>query len=164
QEWKQVDGQIVVIRAGLVQWTPEESPSNLLDVLEDKLSQLVDDGNRVEIGLALGSSPGEQAMPPEHDAVALRIGFDRAPQHHGQLESGPLPRNPNQTMAETPVKLLHPVPSIGRSGQGNAPIGVQMVDVREGKEAVQGGVNRASHRIGSEGAKRIEVRHFVFVL
>ena len=43
-----------------------------LDVVNNKLSELIDDRNRVFVTLLLGVSPGEKAVAAQDDAVTVR--------------------------------------------------------------------------------------------
>lgn len=40
--------------------------------LEDKLSEMVDHGDAINVGLALSFAPGERTVPAEHHAITLR--------------------------------------------------------------------------------------------
>ena len=77
---------------GLVAWR--------LGVAGDELAELVDDGDGVEVALALGVAPGEEAVAAEHDAVAAGGLRDDAAQHHAQLKAGALPGQPGELVAE----------------------------------------------------------------
>src|SRR5271168_2044978 len=65
----------------------EEVCAAPLDMIDHELSKLVDDRDGIQIALALRASPGKQAVPAEHDAVATRILAHSFLQHHAQLES-----------------------------------------------------------------------------
>ena len=56
-----------------------------------ELSELVDDGNRVEIALALRLSPCKQPVASQHHAIAANCLFHYSLQHHTQLEARTLP-------------------------------------------------------------------------
>src|SRR5262245_33175425 len=61
----------------------------------DEFPHLVDRLDAAEIALALRLSPREEPVPAKDDPVAARLRFDRLPQHQRQLESGTLPRHPD---------------------------------------------------------------------
>ena len=56
-------------RQHLVLRSIENRRALLLHMFGDELPELIDDSQRVEIAIALGVAPGEQAMPAENDAV-----------------------------------------------------------------------------------------------
>ena len=120
--------------------------------------------DRVLVALLLRISPGEQAVTAQHHAVAVRTLLHRAPQHHGQFKSRALPWHPDQMMIKPAIELFHLFAAVGGSGQGDAPVRMQMVDVRERQKPVQGSVNRSRNAVLAEGAQRIHVHHLIFVL
>ena len=143
-------------------WPPKRTVA--LGVARDELSDLVDDGEGVDVALALRLAPGEEAVAAEHDAVAAGIVADRLAHHQAELKAGALPGNPDQVMAELAVELLHFGLAVGGGGQGDAPVGVEMVDVGEGKKAVQRRVNGGGDGVVAEGAEGIHGHHVVFVI
>ena len=161
---KEVGGRGARVGARPVNLSSEEVGSRLFDVLPDKLPELVDEGDGVEVTLPLAFAPGKEAVSAEHDAVRARMRLDCRAQHHGQLEAGPLPGNPDQVVPEAPVEFLHALDPVGGGRERDAPVGVQVVHVREGKKAVQRRVNRGCDRVRAERAQRVVARHFVFVL
>ena len=128
----------------------------------NELADLVDDGERVQVALALRLAPGKQAVAAQHDAVAAGILLDGALHHHGQLKAGALPGHPDQRVAELAIELVHLGFAVGRGGQRDAPVGMQMIDVRKGKKAVQRRIDRSGNGIVAEGAERIHGDHLVF--
>ncbi len=78
-----------------------------------------------------------------------------------ELEARPLPGKPGELVAELCVELVHALFAVGRSGQCDRPVGVQVIDVREGKEAVERRVDRRRGGIVAEGDERIEFDHRV---
>src|SRR6185437_1020381 len=133
-------------------------------MLYDKLPQLIDYADCVLVAFLLRVSPGEQAVTAQHDAVAVRTLLHRAPQHHGQFESRPLPRHPDEMVVKPAIELFHLFPPVGGSSQRYAPVWMQMIDVWEGKKPVEGSVNRSRNTVFAERAQRIHVHHFIFVL
>src|SRR5271165_3495857 len=69
--------------------------SALLKMLQNKLPQLVDDRNGVDVALALRFAPSEEPMSAENDPVTVRRLCYGFAQHHGQLKAGALPRQPD---------------------------------------------------------------------
>src|SRR5207249_1221464 len=130
-------------------------------VLGDELPQAVDDREAAPVALARGLAPGEKAMAAEHDPVAAEVTIDRLAQHQGQLETGALPRDPDQAMSEAPVELLGLGAAVTARGQRNRPIRVEVVDVRKGEKGVQRGVDRGGHPVRSEGGERVVTGHLV---
>src|SRR6185437_7199311 len=110
-------------------------------VLLDELTDLVNDGDGVEIAFALRVAPGEETVAAEDNAVAAGILLDSAFQHHSQLKSRSLPGKPDELVAELLVELLHLLLAIRGRGERDGPVRMQMVDVRSGQVAVQGGVD-----------------------
>src|SRR5215469_13502381 len=103
----------------------------------EELAELVDDGDGVQVALALRVTPCEEAMAAKHDAVAAgRLGDDLA-QHHAELKAGTLPGKPRELVTKLCVELIHALLAVGGGCQRDRPIRVQMIDVREGKETVQ---------------------------
>ena len=129
----------------------------------DKLPELVDDGNGVFIALSLRISPGEEAVTAEDDTVTIRTCLHRAAQHHGQFEAGALPWNPNQMVVKQTIEFFHLLPAVRRSSQGDAPVRMQVIDVRERQKTMQRRVDRGGNAILTEGAQRIHLHHFVFI-
>ena len=112
--------------------TAEQRVIGFVDVLGDEQAEVVDDRDGIQVTFPLGIAPGEQSMTAKHNPVAISQILDRTAEHHGQLEPGPLPGNPAEAMTEAPVELLHPVAAVSGSCERNAPVGVQVVDMREG--------------------------------
>ncbi len=117
-----------------------------------KLSELIDDRNRIFVALLLGISPGEQAVTAQHNAIAVRTLLHGATQHHGQFETRTLPRHPNQMVVIQTIELFHLFATIGRGRQGDTPVRVQVVDVRKRQKAMKRGVDRGSDGAFAEGA------------
>src|SRR6185437_10727112 len=65
-------------------------------------------------------------------------------------------------MPEFPVELLHLFFAVCGGRQGDSPIRMQVVNMAERKEAVQGSVNGSGNRILAKGAQRILLHHFIF--
>src|SRR6478752_705658 len=121
-------------------------------MVHHKLPQLVDDADCVLVALLLRISPGKQAVTAQHHAVAVWTLLHRAPQHHGQFESRALPRHPDEMVIKPAIELFHLFPPVGGSSQGYAPVRMQMIDVRERKKPVKGGVNRSRNTVFAESA------------
>ena len=128
----------------------------------DELADLIDDGDGIEIRLALGVSPGKKAVAAEHNSIAAGHSFHCALHHHGKLKARTLPRDPHHLVAELVIELVHLFLAVGRSSECDAPVRMKMIHVREGKKSMQRGVDRSSNGIVAEGAKRIHADHLVF--
>ena len=133
-------------------------------VARDELAQLVDDRHGRKVAFALRVAPREQPVSAEHDAVAAGRILDNLAQHHAQLEARPLPRQPRQLVAELRVELLHLLLAVRRRGQSDAPIRVQVVDVRKGQKAVQRRIDRRRDGVAAERGERVHLHHFIFEL
>src|SRR5439155_1407280 len=96
----------------------------------------------VLIAVALRLAPGEETVAREHDAVASGIVVEGAPQHQRELESGTLPRHPYDAAAEPRVEFVELAPAVRAGGEGDGPVRMEVVDVRERKEGVQWRVDR----------------------
>src|SRR5277367_695943 len=81
--------------------------STFLKMLRNKLPQLVDDRDGVDIALALRLAPSEEPMSAEDNPVAVGRLFYGFAQHHGQLKARALPRQPNQLVRVGAIKLFH---------------------------------------------------------
>src|SRR5581483_10193381 len=66
--------------------------------------------------------------------------------------------------AELLVELLQFPLAVGTCGQGDGPVGMQVIDVREGKEGMQRGIDRRRYAIFPECRERVVADHLVFVL
>ena len=102
-------------------------------------------------------------MAAEQDAVAPGMRFHRAPQHHAELETRPLPRQPDDVPAVSRVELRQLPFAVGARGQGDAPVGMQVIDMVERQEGVQRRVDRRGDPVLAERAQRVERDHLVFV-
>ncbi len=94
--------------------------------------------DRIFVALLLRISPGKEAVAAQHHAIAVRTLLHRAPQHHGQFESRTLPRHPDEMVVEPTIEFFHLFPPVGGGGQGDAPVRMQMIDVRERQKPWRG--------------------------
>src|SRR5579863_9714532 len=99
----------------------------------NKLADLVNDGDGVQIALALGLSPGEEAVAAQHDAVTSRVFAYGVAHHQPKFKSRALPGNPDEGVVELAVEFLHLLFSVGGGGQGDAPVGMEVVNVGKRK-------------------------------
>src|SRR6185369_4443554 len=162
QERKNVERKIAPVVQSLVARSAEQRRALLVHVVYYKLSELIDDGDRIFVALLLRVSPGEQAVATQHNAVAVRTLLHRAPQHHGQLEARTLPRHPNQMVFIQTIEFFHLFTAVGRGRQRDTPVRMQMVNVGKGQKAMKRRINRGSYSALAEGAQRIHVHHFIF--
>ena len=128
----------------------------------DELADLVDQRDGSQIALALRLSPREQAVAAKYDAVAVWIVAYCLAKHKPEFKAGTLPWNPYKRVVELAIEFVHLGLAVRRCGQRDAPVGMQMVDVRKGKKSVQRRINRCGHRIIAEGARGIHRHHIVF--
>ena len=82
--------------------------------------------------------------------------------HQAEFKAGALPGNPDERVVELAIELVHLGFAVGRGGERDAPVGMQMIDVREGKKAVQRRVDGGGDGVVAEGAQRIHRHHVVF--
>ena len=129
----------------------------------DELSHLVDRLDAVQIAVFLGVAPGEQPVAAEQHAVASGMRGHGAPQHHAELETRPLPWQPDHAPAKSRVELRQLAFAVGARGQGDAPVGMQVIDMVERQEGVQRRVDRGGHPVLAERAQRVERHHRVFM-
>ena len=127
----------------------------------NELANLVNDSEGVEVALALGPAPGEEAVAAENDSIAARIPLNYPAHSQTQLETGTQPGHPDQRVAEFAVELFHFGFAVGRGRQGDAPVRVKVVDMRKGKKAVQRRVDGGGNRIAAEGGLRVHRNHVV---
>ena len=128
----------------------------------NELTDLVDEGDGVEVALALGIAPGEETVAAENDAVAAGVVLDRFTHHEAEFKAGTLPGNPDEGVAEFSIELVHLIETVGGGGEGNAPVGMEMVDMLEGQKAVQRRVDGGGDRVVAEGGNGVHGDHVVF--
>ncbi len=128
----------------------------------DELADLVDDGEGVHVARPLRIAPGEESVAAEHDAVAAGVVGDGAAQHQAEFKAGALPGHPHQRVAECAVELFHLHFAVCRGSQRDAPVGMKVIDVREGKKAVQRRVDGGGDGVVAKGAQRVHRHHVVF--
>src|SRR5438128_540056 len=121
-----------------------------------EVAELIDDGDAVQIRLALGVAPGEEAVAAEENAVGLRVLADGAVQHHAEFKAGPLPGEPDDVVVVALVEFSELRLSIRAGGKGDGPIGVQVIDVSEGQKRVQRRVDGCRRLAVGERARGIE--------
>ena len=105
----------------------------------DELRRGADDLQRAGLTLLAGRAPGGDAVAAEDAADGLRVGRGDRGDVQAELEAGPPPRHPRHPAAEARGGQLLPV---RRCRQGDAGVGVQMVDVRLAEQPVHRGVDR----------------------
>ena len=113
----------------------------LLRVLLDVALGGADDPERVLLRLRAGVAPRGDAVPTEDAADRLRVGLLDGRDVEAELEARTTPRHPHDLVAEG---LLGQLLAVGRGRDGDAGVGVQVVDVRRIDEAVHRGVDRGS--------------------
>ena len=147
----------------LITGTGEDPVSLAADVLLNKLPQLIDDGDGVEIALALFITPGKQTVPAKNNPIARGILLHRLAQHHAQLKARALPGQPDQLACEAGIKFGQLFMTVGGGGQRDSPIRMKVVNMRKGQKSVQWRIDRGGHAVLAEGAERIHLHHLVFM-
>jgi hypothetical protein len=136
--------------------TAEDLIASIIDMLGYKLPKPIDDRDGVFVALLLCLPPREQAVATEHDSVTAGIVLYCFAQLQCQFESWAPPGNPDESVPETTVELLHLLQSVGSRGQSDTPIRMQVVHVRKWKESMERGINRCRDGVVAERAKRIQ--------
>ena len=162
QAGSDLDGEPGAGGAGGDDFAAEADGSFFRGVALDELADLVDDGEGVQVALALGLAPGEKAVAAQDDAVAAGVFADCEAHRQAQFKAGTLPGKPDEGVVELAIEFFHFGLAVGGGGQSDAPVGVKMIDVGEGKKAVQRGVNGGGDRIRAEGAEGVHGDHAVF--
>lgn len=132
-------------------------PAVLLDVPRGR----TDDLQGVGLTLLAGLAPRGDPVAAEYAADRLGVGLLERGDVEPELEAGPPPRHPQHPVAEDPRGQFGAV--LG-GGDGDAGVGVQVVDVDGVDEAVHGGVDG---RRGAALAVQAEVErgdHLVLAL
>ena len=106
-----------------------------------------DDVERVGLALPRRVPPGRDAVAAEDAADRLRVGPLDLGDVEAELEAGTAPGHPHDAVAED---LLRQGLAVGRRRDGDAGVGVQVVDVGGVDEAVHGRVDRGSRTAGAE--------------
>ena len=110
-----------------------------LAVLGDVRGGGVDDPQGVLLGLLRGVAPGGDAVSAEDAAHGIRVLPLDLGDIETELEAGAAPRHPHDLVAEDLRRQLR---AVGGGRDGDAAVGVQVVDVRGIHEPVHGGVDR----------------------
>ena len=131
-------------------------------MLIDELTHLIDRADAVQVALTLRGAPGEQPVAAEDQSVCAGVVPDRRLDEQRELEPGPLPRHPDDAPAEPAIELFELLPAIGGCGERDGPVGMQVIDVRRGKERVQRRVDRGGDAVVAERSGRIVIHHLVF--
>src|SRR5579864_168319 len=133
-------------------------------MLLNEFSHLVDGVDAVQIAVALRHSPREQSVASKDQAFDAGVLFDGAFDEQRKFKTRPLPRNPDDFAPELLVELIQLTFAVGTRGQGNRPVGMQMIDVCEGKERMQWSIDGRGHAILAKGGERIVAHHLVLIL
>ena len=142
----------------------EERTAGALRVILHELAHLIDGLDAAEIRLVLRLAPGEESVAAKDNAVAAgRLG-DGLAQHQRELEPRPLPRHPHDLAPVLLVELFELLLAVGARGEGDCPVGMQVIDVRKRQEGMERGVDRRGDTVLAEGAQRVETHHLVLVL
>src|ERR1700722_2883519 len=160
---KELAGKCFAVLARYMALAAKSGTARSLDMIKYELTDAIDDGNRVEIAFTLCATPREEPVRPEHDTVAIGLSLGCVFHHQTQLKPRTLPWNPREVMIELSIKLLEAFETIGRSGQCNAPVRMEMIHMAKRKKGVQRRIDGGSDVVLSESAERIELYHFVLV-
>jgi hypothetical protein len=97
----------------------------------------------------------------ENDPIAAGPCLDGLAQHQRKLEPGPLPGDPDDPPAVRLVELLQLLAAVRARRQRDRPVGVQVIDVRERQECMEGRVDRCRDAVLAERAQRVEPHHLI---
>ena len=100
----------------------------------------------------------------EDDAVATGMLRDGLAQHQPELKAGSLPGQPHEPVLEVAVELVHPLLAVRGRRQRDPPVGVQVVDMGKGKEAVQRGIDGAGRWVERKDTVAEHIHHLIFNL
>src|SRR5215831_4218255 len=89
-------GEILAVSSSRERFATKAARALRRAVARDELADLVNEGDGVQVTLALRLAPGEQTVATEHDSVAAGICCDRTLHHHAKLKARALPGNPDQ--------------------------------------------------------------------
>ena len=90
--------------------------------------------------------------------------FEAEIESHLAHEAGTLPGHPDELVTELLVELLHLFSAVRGGGESDAPVGMEMIYMREGKKSMQGSIDRSRDRIVTKRAKRIQADDLIFKL
>src|SRR5262249_55971279 len=117
----------------------KNGPERLLPpALVDKRLRGPDDVQRVRLALVAGRAPRGDAVPAQDDPDRVRPGPAYRRDVEAELETGPPPRHPDHPVAEA---LLGQGLAVGRGGERDPGVRVQVVDVDRLDQAVHRGVD-----------------------
>lgn len=130
-------------------------------VLGDVAFGGLDDLQRMCLGLCGSRAPRRDAVPAEDGADGLGVTSLDVGDVEAQLEAWAPPRHPHHAIAED---LLGQRLTVGRGGQRDTRVGVQVVDVSGVDQAVHGGVDRRRRATAAVQAVVERRDHLVFAL
>src|SRR5579864_161851 len=133
-------------------------------MLLDEFPHLVDGVDAVQVAVPLRHAPREQAVASEDQAFGTWVLFDGSFDEQRKFKTRSLPRNPDDFAIELLVKLIQLTFAIGTGGQGNRPVGMQMIDVRKRKERMQRSIDGRGNAILAKSGERIVADHLVLIL
>ena len=126
---------LAVLNRGMLNSTELRAFLGLM--LLDEFAHLVDGVDAVQIAVALRHSPREQAVASKDQAFDAGVLLDGSFNEQCQFKAWPLPWNPDDFAIEFLIELIQLTFAVGTRGQSNRPVGMQMIDMREGKERMQ---------------------------
>src|SRR3954465_5878041 len=163
QEWKDLgDDRLPIRYCRRRRRATEERFAAARLVRLDELTHLIDVPDAIQVALFLRLPPGEQAVTAEDQPVGARRALDRALQHQGQLEAGPLPRHPQDLSPVLTIEFLELALAIRTGRQSDRPVGMQVIDMRERKKCMQRRIDRSGDAIFAKRAEWIKRDHLVF--
>src|SRR5947209_623505 len=137
--------------------------TGVLAVLVDEAAHFIDRLDTAEITLALRSSPRKKTVAAQQNTIAPRVLLHRAGELKSQFEAGTLPMQPDDFASELLVELVELALAVCAGGDCNGPIGMEVVNMGERQERVQGRIDGCSNLILAECRERIVFDHLVFV-
>ena len=150
---------LAVLNGGLFESAEDGAFFGLAGV--DEAAHLVNGFDGVDVAFALGVAPSEEAVAAEDEAVGVRVFLDAFFEHEGEFEAGALPGDPDDVGAEFLVIFAHFALAVGAGGDGDGPVGVEVVDVIPGEEGVEGGVDGGGDFVVAEGGEGVEGDHLI---
>ena len=126
----------------------------------EPVGRLLDDAQRRLVAALRSRPPGEQAVSAEHHADIFGMIGRHLAELQAEIEAGTLPRQKADLAAEN---LLRQLFGVGRGGDRDHRVGVDVIDVACGNKGVQRRIDRGRARIEIEGAMVEQRDHFVFM-
>ena len=102
-------------------------------------------------------------MAAQNNAFGAAVLRDCTLELRSQVESRPLPWQPNHLAPELTVKFFQLFLAVCAGSEGDGPVGMEVVHMIERKEGVQRRIYGSSNLVLAKGRKRIVTDHLIFV-